>query len=122
MLTHLSFDPNENVRASVVWNPNTPTEVVSKLLGDTIGTVASAAWRSIVFRDVLRTHDTQCTLNEFDECIGDWTITALSDFGNHLADLWTPQHFRSATPIFFTGCIFSWAGTHIVVAFILPAF
>ena len=61
VLSHLSLDPDENVRASVAWNPNTPTEVASTLLSDTIGTVASAARRSIAFRNVLHTHDTQCT-------------------------------------------------------------
>jgi hypothetical protein len=61
VLSHLSSDPDENVRASVAWNPNTPTEVASTLLSDTIGAVASAARRSMVFRNVLRTHDTQCT-------------------------------------------------------------
>ena len=37
-------------------------------------------------------------LTEFDECISDWTIAALSVFSNHLADLWTPQAFRCAAP------------------------
>jgi hypothetical protein len=32
-------------------------------------------------------------LTEFDECISDWTIAALSTFSNHLADLWTRQRF-----------------------------
>lgn len=32
-------------------------------------------------------------LTEFDECISDWTIAALSIFSNHLADLWTRQRF-----------------------------
>ena len=61
VLSQLSSDPDENVRASVAWNPNTPTEVASTLLSDMIGTVASAARRSMVSRNVLRTHDTQCT-------------------------------------------------------------
>ena len=61
VLSHLSSDPDDNVRASAAGNPNTPAEVASTLLSDTIGTVASAARRSIVFRNALRTDDTQCT-------------------------------------------------------------
>jgi hypothetical protein len=54
-------------------------------------------------------------LTKFDECISDWTIAALSVFSNHLADSWTPQRFRCAAPIFFTGYFASRAADHTLL-------